>query len=43
MLITPAKSRGMIENVPFLSSIRSMMKIAMIDVKAIVIYNHIVG
>lgn len=39
MLITPAKSRGIIEMVPFRSSILSMIKIAMIDVNAIVIYN----
>lgn len=40
MLIIPAKSRGIIETVPFLSSIRSMMNIAMMDVKATVICNH---
>lgn len=39
MLITPAKSRGIMEMVPFRSSILSMIKIAMIDVNAIVIYN----
>lgn len=39
MLIIPAKSRGMMEIVPFRSSILSMIKIAMIDVNAIVIYS----
>lgn len=39
MLIIPAKSRGMMEIVPFHSSILSMIKIAMIDVNAIVIYS----
>jgi hypothetical protein len=39
MLITPAKTRGTIEIIPFLSSTRSMMNIAMIDVKATVIWN----
>ena len=38
MLTRPAKSRGTIDNVPFRSSILSMIKIAMIDVNAIVIY-----
>lgn len=38
ILITPASSSGMIETVPFCSSILSMINIAMIDVNAIVIY-----
>ena len=38
MLTRPAKSRGMMDSVPFRSSILSMIKIAMIDVNAIVIY-----
>lgn len=37
MLITPTKSRGTMDNVPFLSSILSMTKIAIIDVNAMVI------
>ena len=37
MLIMPAVSSGMMEIVPFLSSILSMKKIEIIDVNAIVI------
>lgn len=37
MLIMPTKSSGIMENVPFRSSTLSIIKIAMIDVNAIVI------
>jgi hypothetical protein len=37
MLITPAKSRGIMETVPFRSSILSRIKMATIEVKATVI------
>ena len=40
MLTTPAKSKGIMDTVPFRSSILSIIKIAMIDVNAIVIYNN---
>lgn len=38
MLTTPATSRGISDTVPLRSSILSMINIAIIDVKAIVIY-----
>lgn len=39
MLSIPAMTRGISDVLPVLSSILSMMKIATMDVKAIVIYN----
>lgn len=38
MLIMPAKNRGAIDRVPFLSSTLSMIKMAIMEVKATVIY-----
>lgn len=38
MLRAPAKSNGTIDIIPFRSSILSMMKIATIEVNAMVIY-----
>ena len=38
MLTTPARTRGIIDTDPFRSSTLSIMKIATIDVNAIVIY-----
>lgn len=40
MLMTPAKRRGIMDTVPFCSLILSIIKIAMIDVNAMVICNN---